>query len=286
MTVGRALACSLRTCEAGHQVYLLLDALFFPLRFLSPAAGLCVVSLATGVLALIAFRYASNQEGIHATKEKIKAHLLAIRLFKDDPGLILRAQREMFVATFNYLGYTIVPFAVIVVPFIILALQLDLYFGYRPLQPGEAAILAVKWREQVPWRSMKPLIDLPAGLAVETAPLRIPEEKEVDWRLRATRQGRFNLRVRVDGQGFDKEVVVADRLTRISPERKRENLLEKLLPKAEPPLENNAPIEAIALRYQPASFSLFGWRLHWLVPFLALSLASGYVLGRIFRVEI
>jgi hypothetical protein len=262
------------------------DLLLFPFRPFPPVVGLGAVSLATGIVMLLVFRYFSDQRGIKVAKEKIKAHLLEIGLFKDDPALVVGAQWQMFRATLAFMKYSLVPFAVMVLPFIILVLQLNLYFGYRPLRPGESVIVSMRWDNQIPWSERAVGIVAPEGLAIETPALRIPGEREMDWRLRAKREGKFELVFQIPAQSLSKEVLVTDRLARVSPARRRAHLVEMVFAGGEAPLPENVTIEEIEVRYRPMSFNVFGWHVHWVVLFLVLSMVSAYTLRGLFRVEI
>ncbi len=273
---------------AAYQTILnaVFDVFFLPFGSSPPVIGLGAVSLGTGALMLVVFRFVSNQRGIRAAKEKIKAHLLEIRLFKDDPVLIMRAQKHVFVATLAYMRYALVPFAVMVVPLLIVLLQLNLFFGYRPLRPGESAIVAVKVPEQVSWSDLTVHLDAPQGMVIETPALRMEEEREVDWRVKATREGRFQLTVRLADRAFQKEVRVGGHLARVTPSRRDARPPTLGFAQGEPVLPSDAPLEAIEVGYPPRSIGVLGWEVHWLVLFLVLSLFSGYTLSWLFRIEV
>ena len=94
----------------------LFDLIFFPFSSLDPIYGLAAVSLLTSILMVLIFRYTSNQAGIKKVKDRIKAHLLAIRLFQDQIGVVLRTHGQMLGSAFTYMGYSLKPLAVIVSP--------------------------------------------------------------------------------------------------------------------------------------------------------------------------
>ena len=70
----------------------LFDLLFLPFRSLNPWAGMIFISLLTGLLMLLIYRWTSNQAGIRRVKDKIKAHLLELRLYKDNMGVTMKAR--------------------------------------------------------------------------------------------------------------------------------------------------------------------------------------------------
>jgi hypothetical protein len=54
---------------------------------------------------------------------------------------------------------------------------------------------------------------------------------------------------------------------------------------SEAPIDN-ATVTAIEVLHPPAEVDVLGWRTHWLVPFLGLSILSGFALKGVFRVEL
>jgi len=259
---------------------------FLPPPSCLPLAGLCAVSAATGILLLLVFRYTSNQAGIGAAKERIKAHVLEIRLFKDDPLLVLQAQKAIVLSTLGYLKFTLVPLAVMLIPVVYLALHLDLVFGYHPLRPGEVTILGVTLAEGVPLNGPAVELTVPEGLTVETPSLRIGAKREVDWRVKAVKEGSFTLTIKVADRVFQKELKVGECLAQVTPERRRGASIERLWSPGESLLPPDSPVDAITVRYRPRTFELFGWETHWLVLFFLGSMVAGYSLQGLFRVRL
>ena len=56
--------------------------IFMPFQGLNSAVGLFVVSVLTGIVMLIIFRYTSNQKGIEQVKNRIKAYFLEMKLYR------------------------------------------------------------------------------------------------------------------------------------------------------------------------------------------------------------
>ena len=78
-----------------------------------------VLSILTGVLALVAFRYASNQDGIGRAKDDIKANLLALKLFKDDLRVTVLSQLRIMWAIARLQRYVLTPVILLTLPMLL-----------------------------------------------------------------------------------------------------------------------------------------------------------------------
>ena len=69
-----------------------LGRLLAPIGWLPGWLSATVVAVVTGVGMLAVFKYTSNQRAIKRARQRIRANLLAIKLFKDSVAVGLRAQ--------------------------------------------------------------------------------------------------------------------------------------------------------------------------------------------------
>ena len=106
--------------------------------------GNTIVSAVVGVVLLVLFKFTSNQAAIGRVRDDIKAHMLALKLFKDDIVVTLRAQVRVFRGAFALLFYAIVPMLVMIVPVSLLLGQVGLWYQHRPLKPGETATITMQ----------------------------------------------------------------------------------------------------------------------------------------------
>lgn len=263
------------------------EFIFIPFRNLSPWIGMILISLLTGLLMLLIFRYTSNQEGIKRVKNKIKAHLLEIRLFKDSLALSLKAQGNILRSNIRYIGYSGKPMLVMIIPLILILIQLNFWFAYQSLRPGEVTILKVKLQEGQNILDLDLKVEFPPSLAIETPPLRIEEQQEINWRLRAREKGLHSLTFEINGQSFTKKIAVAQKpLTRISPLKVQRNFIDELFNPVEAPLSKDIPVKSIEIKYPAKNMNLFGWHIHWIIVYFALSIIFGFALKGVFKVEI
>jgi len=170
-----------------------------------PAVQVCVTALPVTLFALLVFRFASSQSGIRAAKDGIKAHLLELWLFKDDPGVLLRAQGQVVVSSLEYLGHSLAPLLLMVVPVGLLVAQLEARFAFRPLAGGEAAIVTATFAVPEAAAAAALLASTGStGVVVETPALRTADGRQALWRVRGATAGTHVLQA----GGVPVEVVV------------------------------------------------------------------------------
>ena len=266
------------------QVDNVFDLLLRPFRFARPIYPLALLSLLTTLLALLVFRYGSNQRAIRRAKDRLEAHLLEVRLFQDQLRVVLRAYTRLLDGTLIYLRHSVRPLALLALPLLIIFVQLESYFGYSPVQTGNNFIVKARLAGTTSLDEVS--LHLPDGLKLTSPPLRLAEEKEIDWRVQADRPGQYTVDVMVARKAFTKQVTVGEGLARVLRARARTSLVEHLLHPGEAQLPAAGPLETIEVQYRPRSVRLAGFDLHWLVPFLVITLLSTLALKGIFRTEI
>jgi uncharacterized membrane protein (DUF106 family) len=263
------------------------EILFIPFRSMSPWVGMIIISFLTALLMLFVFRFTSNQQGIRNVKDKIKAHLLEIRLFKDSLRISLMAQGNILRYNLKYIGYSVKPLLVMILPLVLILIQLNLWFGYSSLDPGQKAILKAELDADQSLLNTRFMIEAPPGLEIESPPLRIQGENEVNWRLQATEPGMHELTLMVNGQRLTKKVAVAQKqLSKISPLKIRRNFIDELFNPGEAPIPGKTPVKSIKIEYPAQQMNLFGWRVHWIIVYFALSIIFGFSFKGIFKVDI
>jgi hypothetical protein len=261
----------------------LVELLLLPFRGLPAWVGLAVVSTLAAVLMLLIFKAKSDQKRLARTKRLIYASILEIRLFNEQPRLVLAAQGDVLRQSFRYIGLTLVPLLWMALPLLLLMTQLQAYYGYRGLGVGESAIVTVRLENESVLET--PLaLEADAGLEVQTPLLAIPALSEAGWRVAARTPGEHVLRLRVGSEVLTKTVVVSDGLAARSARRPGSNLLQQLLYPTEPPLSAGTGITAIDVRYAEGEVNLIGWDVHWIIAFFILTLVAAFALRRPLRV--
>jgi hypothetical protein len=249
-----------------------------------PLIMVLVISIIIGFLMVIVFRYTSDQKAIGRAKDRLKAHLLAVRLFQDQLPVVMSAYGKILRGTGSYLRLAFTPFLIAILPMTFLIVQLDRYFGWMPLQPAQSFL--VEARVSDPAALNDASLQLPPELSSSAPAVHIPKDNEIVWRVTAERDGRYDITVAAAGKTASKQVVVSPGLTRVSPVRLKDNFWERIFTSGEPALADNSPVQAITINY-PAREISFAWmRWNWIVLFFVVSLIAGFVFKSVLGIQV
>lgn len=251
-----------------------------------PLIGMIVISVLTGVLMLIIYKFTSNQTGITRAKDRIKAHFLAIMLYKDSLGVLLKSIGNILRWNLVYMAHQLRPLAVMIVPVLLLLVQLNFWYGYRPFHVDEQAVVNVKVDKAVNLFATPATMTADAGIEIQTAAVRLPLTGEIAWRVKAVEPGEHTLTIDVGGQTATKRFVVADadRLVRLAPRRHDGNFWGGLLYPGEKKL--SGAITAVSVNYPGVEMKVLGWEMHWIIVYFVLSILFGLAMKGLFNVDI
>ena len=236
---------------------------------------LTAIGVLSGAGSLWAFRRFSNPSKVRLSINHVIAHLFELRLFADEPALILRSQRDLLSANWDFLRQMTSPSLLLAMPFAILLLALKAFFGHAPLEIGKPAIVTVHCSQGI----LSPTAKLvaPAGIEVETPALRIPTTSEISWRIRPIESALGYLQFSYDGQIVRKSISSTDGVQWLSDSRAGSLKSALLHPLESPFLSSN--IRLISVGYPDATVFHFSW----LVWFSATSLAGACASALILR---
>jgi hypothetical protein len=257
-----------------------------PFVRLDPLWALAFLALLSAVGVLMTVRLFSNQAELKRVKNKIKAHFLELKLFKNDPRAVLHAQKALLLYNGRYLMLLLKP-TLIMLPFLlILLIHTDAWFSHRPLQPGESAVVSLATTQGGRESLASIRISHGAGLAVETPSLTDFTQNQVSWRIRALEEGNHPLNFEGLDTNVGKTVVVRWRRMARAARRIDATVPGLLLYPPEQPLLSAVPLAGIELAYPARSIQLLWWRIHWMVIFFAFVLVFILLCRRALRVTI
>ncbi len=265
------------------------DIALAPVQSWSPAVVLVLLSVVAGVVMTVVFRYSSDQQGLKRVARLTKAQLMCLRIFKEDLGVALRCQRDMLKSIGRRLWLSLPPMAVLIIPFLLLLTQLSLRYEKRPIRPGESVILAVELSPDA-WSEVSGdvSIQVPAGVVIETPPLRDAGEHTVYWRVGLQEPVAGQVIVHAGFYTLQKSFVgvdETDRLTTVSARRPGSGFFDRLLYPGEPGFANDSPVMSIDIRYPARSTPIFGLDIPWWGTFFIVSMLTAICVRPFLKVQ-
>jgi hypothetical protein len=267
------------------------DRLLAPFGEAHAAFDLVFWSLFSGIVALVAYKYVSNQAAIARNKEAIKVHLIEVRLFKDDLLQVLMSFGKVLFRNTAYLGHNLLPMLVLFAPMMTVLCQLEAHYAHAPLAPGSVNLLTMKIDDRHPGvpttaSALAETVKLvvPDGITLDAPPVRTADG-EVAWRLRTEREGDFVLQVHVGNEVVEKGIAVGGAPRKVPVMRTKG--WEGFLYPGEAALPGDSSVYRIALSYPDRKLTaLPDGEVGILATFFGLSLLSGFALKGVFGVTL
>src|SRR5277367_993362 len=147
----------------------------------SPLAIVIVVSLVVGLVMVVLFGYTSDQKAIGIAKDQLKAHLLAVRLYRDQIPVVMGSYGKILRGTGRYLKLAFKPLLYVIIPITLLMVQIDRYLGQTPIPLNAPFLLAVHLTHSDALNDLA--LDLPPEITMTAPPVHVLAENEVVWRL-------------------------------------------------------------------------------------------------------
>ena len=244
-----------------------------------------IISAVVGVVLLIIFKYTSNQRAIGRIRDDIKANMLTLKLFKDSMSVTLKAEGRVFAGAGLLLLHAIRPMLVMIVPVSLLLAQLGMWYQSRPLLPGEETVVTMKLNGNIetPWPNVA-IESIPAA-DIRTGPVRVFNEREICWKIKASEAGRHRIIFQVDQQRVEKELAIGSGFMRVSAKRPGWHWADILLYPWEKPFGPDSLVQSISINY-PDRLSKTSGTDWWLIYFFVASLVFALIFKPFLKVRI
>jgi uncharacterized membrane protein (DUF106 family) len=250
----------------------------------SPLAIVIVVSLVVGLLMVVLFGYTSDQKAIGIAKDQLKAHLLAVRLYRDQIPVVMGSYGKILRGTGRYLKLAFKPLLYVIIPITLLMVQIDRYLGATPIPSNAPFLLTVHTTGGDALNDVT--LDLPPEISMTAPPVHVPSTNEIVWRLIGSKEGKYEIKIAAAGQAAAKVVCVGSGLARISTVRLRGYFWERMFSSAEPALPENSPIESISINYPDRNIEIAGYGMNWIWLFFVLSMVAGFIFKEVLGIKI
>jgi uncharacterized membrane protein (DUF106 family) len=258
----------------------------------SPLAIVIAVSLIVGLLMVVLFGYTSDQKAIGKAKDQLKAHLLAVRLYRDQIPVVMGSYGKILRGTGRYLKLAFKPLLYVIIPITLLMVQIDRYLGATPIPVNAPFLLTVHLAATTTGSEAAndATLDLPPEIIMTAPPVHVAAENEIVWRLVGSQDGKYEIKIAAAGQlaaaTATKTVCVGSDLPRISTVRLRGHFWERVFSSAEPALPENSPIDSISINYPDRNIEIAGYGMNWIWLFFILSMVAGFIFKELLGIQI
>ncbi len=252
----------------------------------SPWPTLILGSCLIAVIMVLLFALTSDQQLLKRRRNRLLARTLELLLFRHDARVSITACARILKANAAYLWTFAMPTLIAVIPITLMIVQLAAWFEYRPLISGETALLEIAFDKSIDVAAVPVTIMLSDSLELDGAPVRIPSENEICWRLQVKSEQESWIEVRSGEFVERKECAVGQHLIKVSTKRTRSDLVQEILHPVERPLPAEGPFEQILIRFPPRTLHIADKEVHWLVAAIVIMMIAGLVTGKLFGVSI
>jgi hypothetical protein len=234
---------------------------------------------------LLLFKYTSNQTAIGKVRDAIKGHLLAMKLFKDNPKVILKTPWQVIAQAFLLLFHAIRPMLVMALPFSLIMGQLGLWYEPLPLSTGEQAVVTMQLADSGDASMATVSLEPSEAAKVVVGPIHVPSKQQIFWEIQATSPGSHFLIFQVADQQVKKELAIGDGLMSVSMKRPGLHIEDLIFHPSEKPFEKSSVVQSISIDY-PARFPSFLGLGLWFWAMLIIAIVSGFIFKPFFNVKI
>ncbi|MGA9643507.1 MAG: hypothetical protein WBQ72_19070 [Terriglobales bacterium] len=258
--------------------------------FTSPLAIVVMLSVVIGLLMILLFGYTSDQKAIGIAKDQLKAHLLAVRLYRDQLHVVMGSYGKVLRGTGRYLKLAFKPLLYVIIPITLLIVQLDRSLGLTAIQTNKPFLLTARVNNPQALDSIS--IDLPPEITASAPPVHVAADNEVVWRLVASQPGAYEARINAGGpnatEAVTKTVRVSSELARVSPERLRDHFWARMFSSGESALPDNSAVESISVDYPERNIPLgfAGYEMNWIWLFFILSMIAGFIFKELLGIQV
>jgi hypothetical protein len=141
---------------------------------------LALISVAYGLFTYILFHRLTDHKALQRITSRMVAHIIAFRLFVDEPQLVLKEQLELLLDNARLLRVLALPVLMAALVFGCSYNAMEQHFGRRPLSAGERAVVTLP-----SGAGLKPS----PAFEVETPPVRVLRLNQISWRIRVVKPG-------------------------------------------------------------------------------------------------
>ncbi len=268
------------------------DLVLYPFGFINEFWGVLFLSILMSFVVLVVYKKISSPKTIKITKEKIKANILAIRIYKDFWKVILSSFFKSMFYIGKYFSLNLVPLLVTIPILFPVLVQMDVRYGMRPFHVGEEAVIKVRVSQDpndleaqlLESRNFKTKMN-PVFINGYKDEKKMQPIKEIDWKVEAVRAGASSIQVKINDRTYEKSLVIGNNRGALSNRKFRESSWAHIIYPVEGLFAKSGVIEDVYIEYPSTSISFAGLKMHWLLINIVLVVIIALAFRKRFGIE-
>jgi len=268
------------------------NVLLTPFNGVNDFWPILILSVILSFIILYILKFISFPKKIVESKEKIKANIFAIRIYKDFWKVIVSSFFKSLFHTFRYFIFNFAPFLIIIPLLLPVFSQMEVRYGMRPFNPGETFVLKADLEKE--YLKSEVSLDENESVKPKMRPVFInawlDEEKTksisvANWKLEAVKEGNVKLGIRIGERVFYKSIVVGTSQDPLSNRKYRDSNLNHFFYPVESLIENNEVLKSLKISYPGKLVNFLGIKMHWILWNLVIVLIVILAFRKRFGVE-
>ncbi len=250
------------------------------------------LSVVISFVILFILKYISFPKKIVESKEKIKANIFAIRIYKDFWRVIVYSFFKSIFHTLRYFMFNFAPLLIIIPLLLPVFSQMEIRYGIRSYKVGEKIILKAEFEkdfrndnvsllknDQVRPK-MKPVFINAWKDEEKTKPIRV-----ANWKLEAVKEGKTLLKIKINDRIFHKKLMIGDTKLPLSNRKYKESNINHFFYPSEKLIKENSYLKSIRVDYPGKMINFLGIRMHWILWNLIIILILVLAFKKRFGIE-
>lgn len=265
------------------------DYILYPFSFLNPFWAILFLSFVSSIVVLIIYAAVSSPTKIKDAKDKIKGHILAIRIYRDHWKVLLLSFVKSLFYTLKYFTLNFFPIIFILPILFFVFAQMEVRYGYRPFVKGEDTVVKVRFTDDFDLESSEIKLQKTNSVIEKIPPVFVKALNEADYVLKIENDKPFTLSFDINGTSYKKKFAVLKKKGNKSEALGLKTFYvsnpEVFLYPAENKVIENSEVKYIYTKYPPYRINFLGTKLHWLWHYLLWTLVIVLALKNKFGVE-
>lgn len=264
----------------------IIDIAILPFKSFNPLFGFSFIAILSGLLAVVIFKYISNQNELKRIMSQIKLYFLEIFIYRDNLSQILFSQKKILKNNFAYLKYALIAALPIMCAVLLILSQVNLIYSIQPINTDEIFTIGVKLEPNTNQNPDDIKLSLPDDLELITEfGFFLKETNEIEWQLKAKNPGLYTIVIKMgEGVKYNKQIIIGASQKKYSPHLGKNGFFETIFNPIEPLIPKESTIQAIDIKYKPLYFKII-FNMHWLIAFLIIAIGSGLIFRKILKVS-